>query len=73
MFDGTLGKYPHTKFHIDINPDAKSVYSRPYSIPYIHLNTFKREFEYSVKIGVLAPQNESEWAFPTFIIAKKDG
>eukprot|EP00957_Ditylum_brightwellii_P114593 8738052-Ditylum_brightwellii.AAC.1 len=62
MFDGTLGKYPHKEFHIDINPDAKSVYSRPYSIQRIHLDTFKRELEHLVKIGVLVPQNESERA-----------
>eukprot|EP00957_Ditylum_brightwellii_P211217 15365905-Ditylum_brightwellii.AAC.2 len=40
IFDGTLGKDPHKKFHIDVNPDAKSVYSRPYSILRIHFNTF---------------------------------
>eukprot|EP00957_Ditylum_brightwellii_P053311 4041495-Ditylum_brightwellii.AAC.1 len=73
IFDGTLGKYPHKKFHIDIDPDAKSVYSRPYSIPHIHLDTFKRELEHQVKIRVLAPQNESESASLTFIIPKKDG
>eukprot|EP00957_Ditylum_brightwellii_P174945 13320983-Ditylum_brightwellii.AAC.1 len=72
MLDGTLGRYPHKQFHIDIDPDAKSVYSRLYSIPSIHLNTFKRELENFVKIGVLTPQNKSEWACPTFIIPKKD-
>ena len=73
MFDGTLGVYPHKKFHIDIEPDAKPVYSRPYPIPRIHLQTFKKELDHLVQLGVLAPQNESEWASPTFIIPKKDG
>ena len=27
MFDGSLGVYPHKKFHIDIKPDAKPVYA----------------------------------------------
>ena len=27
IFDGTLGLYPHKKFHIDIDPDAKPTYS----------------------------------------------
>ena len=35
MFDGTLGVYPHKKFHIDIDPNAKPVYSRPYPVPRI--------------------------------------
>ena len=73
IFDGTLGLYPHKKFHIDIDPDAKPVYSRPYSIPRIHMSTFKKELDHLVKLGVLIPQNESEWASPTFIIPKKDG
>ena len=73
IFDSTLGLYPHKKFHINIKPDAKPVYSRPYSIPQIHLLMFKKELKHLVKIGVLIPQNESKWASPTFIIPKKDG
>ena len=33
MFDGTLGVYPHKKLHINIDPNAKPVHSRPYPIP----------------------------------------
>jgi hypothetical protein len=33
MFNGTLGFYPHKKLHIDIDPDAKPVHSRPYPVP----------------------------------------
>ncbi len=31
------------------------------------------EFDHLVRIGVLAPQQEIEWASPSFIIPKKDG
>ena len=71
IFDGTLGIYPHEKFHIDIDPDAKPVYSRPYPVPRIHYNTFKKELDHLVKIGVLVIRNESGWASPTFIIPKR--
>jgi hypothetical protein len=30
MFNGTLGVYPHKKVHIDIDPNAKPVHSRPF-------------------------------------------
>ena len=73
MFDGSLGVYPHKKFHIEIEPGAKPVYARPYPVPRIHLSTFKKELDHLVELGVLVPQNESEWASPTFIIPKKDG
>ena len=56
MFAGTLDLYPHKKFHIGIDPKAKPVYSRPYSITRINLNTFKKELDHMVKIGVLAMQ-----------------
>jgi hypothetical protein len=54
MFDGTLGIYPHEKVHIDIDPNAKPVHSRPFPVPQTHLKTFKMELEHLVRIGVLA-------------------
>jgi hypothetical protein len=73
MFNGTLGVYPHKKEHIDIDPNAKPVHSRPYPVPQIHLKTFKKELNHHVRIGVLAARQESEWVSPSFIIPKIDG
>jgi hypothetical protein len=73
MFDGTLGVYPHKKVHNDIDPNAKSVHSRPYPVPRIHLKTFKGEHDHLVRIGIPAAQQESKWVSPSFIIPKKDG
>jgi hypothetical protein len=72
MFNGTLGVYPHKKVHIDIDPNAKPVHSRPYPVPRIHLKTFKKKLNHLVRIGVLAAQQESEWVSPSFSIPKKD-
>jgi hypothetical protein len=73
IFDGNLGVYPHKKVHIDIDSNAKPVHSRPYPVPQIHLKTFKKELDHLVRICVLASQQESEWALPSFNIPKKDG
>ena len=73
LFDGTLGVYPHKKFHIDIDEEAKPVHARSYAIPRVHLETFKKELMHLVKIGVISVQGTSRWALPTFIIPKKDG
>jgi hypothetical protein len=56
MFDETLDVHPHKKVHFDIDPNAKSVHFIPYPVPQIHLNTFKKEFNHLVGLGVLAPQ-----------------
>ncbi len=71
MFDEILDVYPHKKVHIDIDPNAKSVHSMPYSIPWIHLKTFKKELDHLVGPCVLAPQQESEWASFSFTIPEK--
>jgi hypothetical protein len=73
IFNGNLGVYPHKKVHIDIDPNTKPVHSTPYPVPQIHLKTFKKELHHLVGIGVLAAQQESERASPSFIIPKKDG
>ncbi len=69
MFDETLDVYQH---NIDIDPNAKSVHSIPYPVPWIHSKTFKKNLDHLVGLGVLAPQQESEWALSSFIIPKTD-
>jgi hypothetical protein len=73
LFDGTLGVYPHKKFSIELTEDAKPYHARPYSVPKIHEQTFKKELKHLIDIGVLTYQGPSEYAFPTFIVPKKDG
>ncbi len=72
MFDENLDIYPLKRVHIDIDPNAKSVHSMPYPIPQIHLKNFKKELDHLVGFGVLAPQQDSEWALSSFTIPKKD-
>jgi hypothetical protein len=42
LFYGTLEVYLHRKFHIELEQGAKPRHARPYSVPVIHLETFKR-------------------------------
>ncbi len=73
LFDGTLGVYPHRKFHIDVMPGAKPKLFWSYAIARINLKPFKKELDHLVCIGVISPQGAGEWGSPTFITPKKDG
>ena len=73
MFDGTLGVYPHTKVHLELDPSVKPAHARPYPVPCIHLSTFKKELNHLIALGMRILQKESEWTSPTFYIPKKDG
>ncbi len=43
LFDGSLGAYPHKKFHIDLKQGAKPVHHCTYPVPHIHQQTFKKK------------------------------
>jgi hypothetical protein len=72
LFKGTLGVYPHKKFHIDLVPGARPKHSQPYAIPHINLAAFKKELDRLVRLGVPSPQGASKWGSPTFVTPKKD-
>ena len=59
--------------YLKIKPNAEPVHMRLYTVPRIHLQTYKNDLDHLVDIGVLSPQGTSEWASPNFIIPKIDG
>ena len=51
---------------------SKPVNTRWYPVPRINKETFKKELDRLVKIGVLERVQESQWGTPVFIIPKKE-
>ena len=73
LFDGTLRKYKGRVFHINAKKDAEPVAKRPYPVPKLQYDVFKRELDHLVELGVLSPAGASEWQMPSFIIPKANG
>ena len=71
LFDGTLGEWRGEAVNFQLQLGAKPFHGRPFPIPHVHKDTIKKEVARLVEIGVLKPVQESEWAFPSFIIPKK--
>ncbi len=47
--------YPHKKVHIDLKPRAKPVHHHAYPVPHVHWQTFKKELDHMVNLGILEP------------------
>ncbi len=73
IFDCFLAVYPKKKAHIDLKPGAKLVNHCTYPVPHLHQQTFKKELNHMVKLGILKLCGASEWTSPAFIIPKMDG
>ena len=72
LFDGTLGSFKGPPVTFDLKPGAKPVQARPFPVPHSRRETFRKELQRLVKLGVLEKNSDSQWASPSFIIAKKN-
>ena len=72
LFDGKLGAWKMDPVKITLkDPNVKPYHARAYTIPKIYENTVHDEIMQLVDRNVLKQVNRSEWAAPTFIVAKK--
>jgi transposase InsO family protein len=74
LFDGTLGEFNMAPISLTLaDLKAKPVHARPYTVPRSVEQQLRKEIARLVDIGVLEEDYTSEWASPTFAIAKKNG
>ena len=73
IFDGSLGAWKTDDVNFELKDGATPCSQRYYPVPHLYKETFKKELDRLVKLGVLKRVQQSEWGSPTFIVPKKDG
>lgn len=73
MFNRTLGIFRGATANLVLkDPTCTPVHTRPFSVPDKLRKLLKDELNKLVSLGVLEPILNSAWAFPTFLVPKKD-
>ena len=72
LFDGTLGDWKTKPVSLQVRPESTPYHGRAFPVPKIHSKVLKKELKRLCELGVLEWQPSSEWASPSFIIAKKN-
>ena len=74
LFSSTLERYVHRKFSIQLkDPSTPLTFCTTYAIPLVHQRVFRQELNHIIDKKVLRRISNSELAFPTFLIPKKNG
>ena len=64
LFDWKLGTWKIYPVDFELKKDVKSICSRPYQVPKVHKEMFKKEVELLFLLEVLEVANDSEWVAP---------
>ncbi len=72
LFDGTLGDWKTKPISFQLKEGVSPYHGQAFPVPKIHKDTFIKEVERLVKLGVSEQQPALEWASPLLIIPKKN-
>ncbi len=72
LFQGKPGEYKRKLIELELLPNTKLFYAKPFSIPKANQQITKDELSRLEDIGILTKVPSSKWAAPTFVIPKKN-
>ena len=70
MFNGTFGTWKTDPVDFELKKGVKLICSKPYPVPKIHEEMFKKEVESLVLLGEIEISNNSEWGVLSFALPK---
>jgi Reverse transcriptase (RNA-dependent DNA polymerase). len=73
IFNQVLGKYPDGSVRLQVVPGVSPIHCKPFGVPNRNLKQLKREIDTLLLLDVIEPILILEWAFPSFLVPKKDG
>ena len=73
LFDGTLGDWKTNPVTLRLKPGSIPYHGKPYPVPHVHKDTLRKEVDRLEQLGVLKWEDDSEHAYPTFIMPKPNG
>jgi hypothetical protein len=72
LFKGQCGSYNGPPIQLELLPNLKPFYRKPFQIPQAYQEVTKAEINRLESLGLLTKVSSSEWAAPTFVIPKKN-
>ena len=66
LFDGKFGTWKIDLVDFELKEDAKPICLRPYPVPKVYEEIFKKEVEHLFPLEVPEVANDSEWGAPSF-------
>jgi hypothetical protein len=71
LFMGQCGMYNGPPIQLELLPNSKPFYGKPFQIPQAYQKVTREEISRLESLGLLTKVTSSEWLAPTFVIPKK--
>lgn len=73
LFDGSLGKFKHSRIRLNLKANARPMFFKPRTVPYAFRNDIDKELARLEELNVITPTSTNEWGTPLVPIMKPDG
>lgn len=73
LFNGELGKFKHSKVHLEVKEKSSPIFFQPRKVPFAFRHKVEEELDKLIANGVLTKVDTAEYGTPLVPILKEDG